>query len=415
MEKYCEIITAESPFPFLKVLEHLADTPRRGWELRNVPLPESVSDHMYQMAFMCWMMPEVDEQTRKKAVYMALVHDAPEAIAGDTTPSDNISRGMPIMSFYDEKHIREDLGLEYLKILLAPFNQAAADEVDALWQEFEAGETEVAKWVKDMDILQRAHRAMIYEEQTGRIKDFEVFRVELEERIKHPKTKPWAARLLKDWAARRANRNIDMTIVFVSGGPGVGKGTQCAKAAQEFDFVHISAGDLLREEAKSETSPYRDFINKSIQHSVIIPAQLTTLLLQKRMNVARAEGKTRFLLDGFPRSVEQAVEFEKVYNRNVTLLFTCSIEAMQQRLEKRAQSSGRIDDNPASVIKRLKTFEENNKLVIEHLQQGGPIWTIQCDGSIDEVYASVQTAMQEILRKPSNLHEDEARDGIRSL
>jgi len=59
MENERQITTAESPFPFLEMLELLTDTPRRGWELRHVELPESVSAHMYQMAFMCWMMPEV--------------------------------------------------------------------------------------------------------------------------------------------------------------------------------------------------------------------------------------------------------------------------------------------------------------------------------------------------------------------
>jgi UMP-CMP kinase len=97
----------------------------------------------------------------------------------------------------------------------------------------------------------------------------------------------------------------------MTGGPGVGKGTQCAKAALEFDFVHICAGDLLRDEASSPASPWKDFIPKSIEHSVLIPAQLTYSLLEKRMNASTAEGKTRFLLDGFPRSVEQALEFEK--------------------------------------------------------------------------------------------------------
>lgn len=94
------------------------------------------------------------------------------------------------------------------------------------------------------------------------------------------------------------------------GGPGVGKGTQCARVAKEFDFCHIFVGDLLREEAKSSASPYIDFIPESIKKSVLLPAQLTTLLLKQEMKRAQAEGTRRFLLDGFPRSVAQAVNFE---------------------------------------------------------------------------------------------------------
>jgi adenylate kinase family enzyme len=90
----------------------------------------------------------------------------------------------------------------------------------------------------------------------------------------------------------------------------VGKSTQCSRVAKEFNFHHISVGYLLQEEARSPTSPYRDFIPESIKKSVLLPAQLTTLLLKQDMGKAQAKGKRRFLLDGFPRSVLQAVDFE---------------------------------------------------------------------------------------------------------
>lgn len=90
----------------------------------------------------------------------------------------------------------------------------------------------------------------------------------------------------------------------------MGKGSQCALLAEEFGFHHISVGDLLREEAKRPTSPYRDFIPESIKKSIVIPAQLTTELLNQAMSKVQAQGKHKFLLDGFPRSVAQAVDFE---------------------------------------------------------------------------------------------------------
>jgi adenylate kinase family enzyme len=62
-------------------------------------------------------------------------------------------------------------------------------------------------------------------------------------------------------------------------------------------------GDLLWEEAKSPTSPYRDFIPESIEKSVLLSAQLTTLLLKREMDRAQAEEARKFLLDRFPRSV----------------------------------------------------------------------------------------------------------------
>jgi adenylate kinase family enzyme len=90
----------------------------------------------------------------------------------------------------------------------------------------------------------------------------------------------------------------------------VGKGTQCVRIAKEFNFHHICVGDLLRDEAKSPTSPYKDFIPESIKKSILLPAQLTTMLLNLEMKKAEARGSRRFLLDGFPRSLLHATDFE---------------------------------------------------------------------------------------------------------
>lgn len=115
------------------------------------------------------------------------------------------------------------------------------------------------------------------------------------------------------WSLSRVyhiNLFIILANVF-SGGPGVGKGTQCVLITQEFDdFHHISVGDLLRKEESDPTSPYCDFIQESIKKSVLLPAQLTTQLLKREIGEAQAKGKCRFLLDGFPRNVEQATDFE---------------------------------------------------------------------------------------------------------
>ena len=73
--------------------------------------------------------------------------------------------------------------------------------------------------------------------------------------------------------------------------------------------MHISVGDLLRDEASSHDSVFADFIKKSMQNSVIIPANLTIELLRKKD--AQLQGPRVFVIDGFPRSLEQAREFEE--------------------------------------------------------------------------------------------------------
>jgi UMP-CMP kinase len=76
-------------------------------------------------------------------------------------------------------------------------------------------------------------------------------------------------------------------------------------------FEHISVGDILRDEKDSPSSKYASFIGDSMTHSVIIPAQLTIALLKNRMDNATADGKNMFLIDGFPRSMDQALAFEE--------------------------------------------------------------------------------------------------------
>ena len=87
-------------------------------------------------------------------------------------------------------------------------------------------------------------------------------------------------------------------IVFVLGGPGAGKGTQCARIVEEYGYVHLSAGDLLRAERKSG-SPQGDLIESYIRDGRIVPVEITCGLL---VAAIRANGGKRFLVDGFPRN-----------------------------------------------------------------------------------------------------------------
>lgn len=83
-------------------------------------------------------------------------------------------------------------------------------------------------------------------------------------------------------------------------GPGAGKGTQCAKLVKEFEFVHLSAGDLLREERNRPGSAYGELINNYIAEGQIVPMEITIALLHAAMVKS---GSKRFLIDGFPRKV----------------------------------------------------------------------------------------------------------------
>lgn len=86
-------------------------------------------------------------------------------------------------------------------------------------------------------------------------------------------------------------------VVFVLGGPGAGKGTQCAKLVRDYGFTHLSAGDLLRAEQEREGSEFGSMIKEHIKEGKIVPMEVTVQLLENAM-MAVNKGQGRFLVDG---------------------------------------------------------------------------------------------------------------------
>ncbi|CAM6120432.1 unnamed protein product [Calypogeia fissa] len=161
----------------------------------------------------------------------------------------------------------------------------------------------------------------------------------------------------------------DWTIVFVLGGPGCGKGTQCQRIVQDFGFLHLSAGDLLRAEVKKGTDVGQN-CEKLMKEGKLVPLEVTLTLLQNAMN---SSGKNRFLIDGFPRAVDQAKAFEnKVGMPDKVLFLECPQKVMEERLMKRGETSGRVDDTPATILKRFETFERESMPVAAHYEALDP-------------------------------------------
>jgi UMP-CMP kinase len=91
----------------------------------------------------------------------------------------------------------------------------------------------------------------------------------------------------------------EVTVVFVLGGPGAGKGTQCANLVADYGFKHLSAGDLLREEQDRPGSEFGQLIKDYIREGNIVPMEVTIQLLENAMKAAmEKENKKLFLIDG---------------------------------------------------------------------------------------------------------------------
>ncbi len=92
----------------------------------------------------------------------------------------------------------------------------------------------------------------------------------------------------------------NVSVIYVLGGPGAGKGTQCANLVRDYGFTHLSAGDLLRAEQDRPDSQFGSMIKEYIRDGKIVPMEVTVQLLENAMteDIKDKDGKGRFLIDG---------------------------------------------------------------------------------------------------------------------
>lgn len=188
-------------------------------------------------------------------------------------------------------------------------------------------------------------------------------------------------------------------IVFVLGGPGAGKGTQCNNIVKHFGFVHLSAGDLLREERIREGSQYGQLIDDYIKNGKIVPVDVTCSLLENAINLNRERnGKNKFLIDGFPRNQDNLDGWNKRMQDKVdvqfVLFFDCTEDKCVERCLERGKSSGRSDDNKDSLKKRIQTYTNESFPIIQHFQNLNLVKRVDASPNAEEVFETVQNILE---------------------
>lgn len=189
--------------------------------------------------------------------------------------------------------------------------------------------------------------------------------------------------------------DVKVPVVFVFGGPGSGKGTQCDKIVQKYGFTHISSGDLLRAEVESGSDRGKE-INEIMKKGELAPLAMILQLIKEaiKKNLEKAKG---FLIDGYPRNVEQGERFEAEVCKCTNLVyFEVKDETMKARLLKRGQTSGRVDDNEETIAKRLKTFHDESEPVLEKYKD--IVHKISAEDEPDKVFEAVTALFDEITK-----------------
>eukprot|EP00977_Amphora_coffeiformis_P007035 scaffold1522_cov166-Amphora_coffeaeformis.AAC.13 len=201
-----------------------------------------------------------------------------------------------------------------------------------------------------------------------------------------------------------ADDDQKLQVVFVLGGPGSGKGTQCELLSQRLPgpWVHLSAGDLLRaERKKADSSELGALIESKISNGQLVPSSVTCKLIQNAMEDNRKnKGVTKFLVDGYPRGIEnKTVWEEQVKNATVefVLFLECPEEIMTGRLLERGQTSGRVDDANIDVIrKRFRTYQQETAPIVEAYDKMGKVVRVQADRPVEDVYKTTAAAFSSL-------------------
>ena len=180
-----------------------------------------------------------------------------------------------------------------------------------------------------------------------------------------------------------------MLNLVIFGPPGSGKGTQAKILAEKFQLLHISTGDLLRNEIKNETNLGIE-AKKFMDQGILVPDEVVIGMISARLDeeMEKVEG---FIFDGFPRTVEQAnaldelLEFKKSSISRVLSLKVDDNEVVKRLLE-RGKTSGRSDDLDEDTIRyRIVEYENKTAPVAHYYEQQGKYIDIEGVGSVEEI------------------------------
>lgn len=188
-----------------------------------------------------------------------------------------------------------------------------------------------------------------------------------------------------------------MRIVFL-GPPGAGKGTQASIVSQKLGIPHISTGEMFRKAiAAGDTLGLK--VKGFIDAGNLVPDSLTLSVIEARLGQPDCKGG--FLLDGFPRTLQQANDLDELLKRvkaplSAVVEVTVEEDILIGRMKKRAEESGqaRSDDNEEVFANRLKVYHQLTAPLSQLYRSQGILKSVDGLGSVEEVTARVMAALK---------------------
>lgn len=176
--------------------------------------------------------------------------------------------------------------------------------------------------------------------------------------------------------------------VVLLGPPGAGKGTQAVKLSEKLGIPQISTGDLFRENI-SQGTPLGVEAKRYLDAGDLVPSELTNSLVEDRIEEDDADAG--FILDGYPRSVEQAKALDEMLkNHNTKLDAVLEFAVSEDELFTRLKARGRADDTEDVIRNRMQVYRDETQPLLDYYRTNN-LKTVDAVGGLDEVF---QRALQ---------------------
>ena len=177
-----------------------------------------------------------------------------------------------------------------------------------------------------------------------------------------------------------------MHLIFL-GPPGVGKGTQAKKVCDHYKIIHLSTGEILRKEI-SDKSEVGNQAKTYIDNGNLVPDNVILRIIENRLKASDAQ--YGYLLDGFPRTINQAEGLQKImlqlkHKINSVISLTANEEELILRLIKRGKDSGRSDESPEIIRHRQKVYWRQTAPLLEYYSEKKVLKKVDGLGNITDI------------------------------
>jgi adenylate kinase len=188
-----------------------------------------------------------------------------------------------------------------------------------------------------------------------------------------------------------------MKLLFM-GPPGAGKGTQAALLCKQYDIPQISTGEILRAAVKNGTDMGKK-AQEYMNAGKLVPDEVVIGIVRDR--IKEPDAQKGYILDGFPRTIEQADALGAMLagmNQKLDAALNLNVpdDELVRRLMDRARKDGRADDTEPVIKNRLKTYNDQTLPLIEYYRRAGILKEIDGLGSLDDITRKIQEALASV-------------------